>query len=80
MYFPSQGLEINQNHHILSDGKNKTYYLKDYIVKATKLGYELLRNNDGEVIFKSSPANFILLTKKIDDDDYFPPWAVGQIV
>lgn len=59
---------------------NKTYYLKDYIVKATKLGYELLRNNDGEVIFKSSPANFILLTKKIDDDDYFPPWAVGQIV
>lgn len=59
---------------------DKTYYVKDYIVKATKLGYELNRNKYGEFIYKSNPANFILLTKKIDDDDHFPPWAVGQIL
>ena len=58
---------------------NKTRYLEDYILKATKLGYELLRNNDGEVITKTGPTNSILLKKSVDNDEHFPPWAFGDI-
>tara|TARA_X000000950_G_C13840218_1_gene629893 strand:+ start:402 stop:1559 length:1158 start_codon:yes stop_codon:yes gene_type:complete len=59
------------------------FYVKDIISKSTEFGYELLRLEDGEIMRKSYPANFIILTKSLRDQyphSFFPSWSVGTIV
>lgn len=59
------------------------FYVKDIISKSTEFGYELLRLEDGEIMRKSYPANFIILTKSLRDQyphSFFPSWSVGKIV
>lgn len=59
--------------------KNELFYLKDIIREGVKLGYELIRDDDGDIIYEGYPQNFILLKKSIDKDDFFPSWSVGDI-
>ena len=54
-------------------------YVKDLITKSAKLGYEIMLNSDNEIIRKGVLGNYIILSKSIDNDDFFPSYAVGRI-
>lgn len=58
---------------------NEDIYVKDLITKSAKLGYEIMLNSDNEIIRKGVLGNYIILSKSIDNDDFFPSYAVGRI-
>lgn len=58
---------------------NEDIYVKDLITKSAKLGYEIMLNSDNEIIQKGVLGNYIILSKSIDNDDFFPSYAVGRI-
>jgi hypothetical protein len=58
---------------------NEDVYVKDLITKSAKLGYEILLNSDNKIIRKGVLGNYIILSKSIDNDDFFPSYAVGRI-
>ncbi|MDA9277678.1 hypothetical protein N9P63_02035 [Polaribacter sp.] len=54
--------------------------VKDIIAKYTSLGYEILRNDSGEIFYKSNnPSNFLALTKPIDNHPFFKSNVIGTI-
>jgi hypothetical protein len=54
--------------------------VKDIIAKYTSLGYEIVRNDSGEIFYKSNnPSNFLVLKKKIDNHPFFTINAIGSI-
>ena len=59
---------------------NEDIYVKDLITKSAKLGYEIMLNSDNEIIRKGVLGNYIILSKSIDNDDFFPSYAVGRIL
>lgn len=59
---------------------NEDIYVKDLIAKSAKLGYEIMLNSDNEIIRKGVLGNYIILSKSIDNDDFFPSYAVGRIL
>ena len=59
---------------------NEDIYVKDLIAKSAKLGYEIMLNSDNEIIRKGLLGNYIILSKSIDNDDFFPSYAVGRIL
>ena len=58
----------------------KTHYVKDIISKYTSIGYEIIRNDSGEIFSKSNPANFLLLSKRIKNHSFFPANSIGHII
>ena len=46
---------------------------------ANKLGYEIIRGDEGNIIYNGGISNFFLLGKRIDDDRFFPSYSVGNI-
>ncbi len=50
------------------------------ISAGVKLGYELVRGDSGNIIYDGGVSNFFILQKRVNDDSYFPNYAVGNIV
>lgn len=57
----------------------KDIYVKDLITRSAKLGYEIMLNDSNEIISKGVLGNFIIVYKSIEDDAFFPKYAVGRI-
>ena len=70
--------EKSESFRFLTDTE-KMFYIKNIIPKALNLGYELYNNDEGNIVFEDRLSKFVLLTKRINKDSFFPPYSVGSI-
>ena len=70
--------EKSESFRFLTDTE-EMFYIKNIIPKALNLGYELYNNDEGSIFFEDRLSKFILLTKRINKDSFFPPYSVGSI-
>ena len=71
--------EKSESFRFLTDTE-RMVYIKDIIPKALNLGYELINNDKGDIVYEDRLLKFVILTKNIDKDPFFPNYSVGNII
>ena len=71
--------EKSESFRFLTDTE-KMFYIKNIIPKALNLGYELHNNDKGDIVYEDRLSKFVLLTKNIDNDPFFPNYSVGTVI